>query len=276
MEMTKGEIIADYKQAKHKAKHVQTLADLNACPVSEIKAILYEAGLIDAEPVVPAADKKARRAWTAEDDAELRRMFEAGYADRAIAAALERGRPAVSERRRVLGLLREKNNKPAETQTAAPVADIAPVVEAVPEVMTKVMTSAEQVAEPAPAAEEEQVVEVKPAELPKITGTTLDAVDVTPASRRAAILDRAKECVCTDRNDLYGEPEDNFAVIAAMWEPYIKARCVSKDGSVDVGPRDVAIMMALFKIGRAATAIDVHDDTLVDIAGYAACAAGMA
>jgi hypothetical protein len=275
MEITKGEIIADYKQAKHKAKHVQTLAQLNACPVSEIKAVLYEAGLIDAEPVVPAADKKARRAWTAEDDAELRRLFEAGYADRAIAAALDRGRPAVSERRRVLGLLREKNNKPAETQTAAPVADIAPVVEAVPEVMTKAITSAEQVAEPAPAAEEEQVVEAKPAELPKITGTTLDAVDVTPAARRAAILDRAKECVCTDRNMKYGAPEDNFRVIAGLWERYIQASCVSKSGDVAISPRDVAMMMVLLKVGRAATADDVSDDTLVDIAGYAACAAGM-
>jgi hypothetical protein len=273
MQMTKADIIAEYKQAKDKVKQVSILAQLNACPVSEIKAVLYEAGLIGAEPVVPAADKKARRAWTAEDDAELRRLFEAGYADRAIAAALDRGRPAVSERRRVLGLL--KNNKPAETQTAAPVADIAPVVEAVPEVMTKVMTSAEQVAEPAPAAEEEQVVEAKPAELPKITGTTLDAVDVTPAARRAAILDRAKECVCTDRNKLYGEPEDNFAVIADLWQPYIKARCVGDGASVDISAHDVAMLMILFKVGRAATAIEVSDDTLIDIAGYAACAAGI-
>lgn len=101
-------------------------------------------------------------------------------------------------------------------------------------------------------------------------------MQMTKAARRAAILDRAKECVCTDRNDLYGEPEDNFAVIAAMWEPYIKARCVGADASVDITARDVAMLMALCKIWRAATAIVVHDDTLVDIAGYAACAAGMA
>jgi hypothetical protein len=269
MQMTKADIIANYKQAKDKVKQVSILAQLNACPVSEIKAILYEAGLIDAEPVVPAADKKARRAWTAEDDAELRRLFEAGYADRAIAAALERGRPAVSERRRVLGLLRRSGETPAETQAAAP------VVEATPEVMTKVMTFAETAAEPAPTADIAPVVEAKPAELPKITGTTLDAVDVTPAVRRAAILDRAKECVCTDRNKLYGEPEDNFAVIADLWQPYIKARCVGDGAQVDITARDVAMMMILFKVGRAATADDVSDDTLVDIAGYAACAAGM-
>jgi hypothetical protein len=276
MEMTKGEIIADYKQAKHKAKHVQTLADLNACPVSEIKAILYEAGLIDAEPVVPEHASRKYVVWLPEDDEAMREMFLRGCKDRNIAEALGRTPAAVAERRRVLGLLREKNNKPAETQTAAPVADIAPVVEAVPEVMTKVMTSAEQVAEPAPAAEEEQVIEAKPAELPKITGTTLDAVDVTPAVRRAEVLDKAKQCVCSERNEQYGEPEDNFAVIASLWETYIKARCVGEGVQVDITARDVAIMMVLFKVGRAATSIDANDDTLVDIAGYAACAAGMA
>lgn len=258
MQMTKADIIAEYKQAKDKVKQVSILAQLNACPVSEIKAVLYEAGLIDAEPVVPAAAKTTHKAWTAADDAELRRMFEAGYADRAIAAALERGRPAVSERRRVLGLLRRSGETPAETQAAAPVEDIAAVAEA------------------APVDEAAQVVETKPAELPKITGTTLDTVDVTPAARRAAILDRAKECVCRDRNAQYGEPEDNFAVIAELWQSYIKARCVGEGAPVDITARDVAMLMVLFKIGRAATAIEACDDTLVDIAGYAACAAGMA
>lgn len=257
MQMTKADIIAEYKQAKDKVKQVSILAQLNACPVSEIKAVLYEAGLIDAELVVPRTNTRNRMAWLPEDDEAIRGYFTAGTCDKEIAAALGRTTAAVSERRRVLGLLRERYKTPTAKQVAAPVEDIAAVAEA------------------APVDEAAQVVETKPAELPKITGTTLAAVDVTPAARRAAILDRAKECVCTDRNAQYGEPEDNFAVIADLWAPYIKARCVGKDGSVDVGPYDVAMMMVLLKVGRAATAIEACDDTLVDIAGYAACAAGM-
>lgn len=33
--------------------------------------------------------------------------------------------------------------------------------------------------------------------------------------------------------------------------------------------------MILFKVGRAAAAMEDHRDTYVDIAGYAACAGGM-
>jgi hypothetical protein len=35
------------------------------------------------------------------------------------------------------------------------------------------------------------------------------------------------------------------------------------------------MLMVLFKVARAATGINITKDTLVDIAGYAACAGGM-
>lgn len=92
---------------------------------------------------------------------------------------------------------------------------------------------------------------------------------------REEILREAIICVCTDRNQQYGEPEDNFAVIAELWIPYIKARCVPAGISVDITATDVCNLMALFKIGRAATAETQKKDTYIDIAGYAACAGGM-
>lgn len=91
---------------------------------------------------------------------------------------------------------------------------------------------------------------------------------------RAEILERAKACVCTDRNMQYGEPEDNFKVIADLWVAYLTARCVPSGQIVDLGAGEVADMMILFKIGRNATAdLGKSADTYVDIAGYAACGA---
>ena len=63
---------------------------------------------------------------------------------------------------------------------------------------------------------------------------------------RQTILDEAAKCVTSDRNTQYGEPEDSFRMIAELWEPYIRQRCVSAGA-------DVAAMMALFKISRIDT-----------------------
>lgn len=45
MEMTKEEIIRDYRQARYKGKQVGILVDLNGCRKSEIVAILREGGV---------------------------------------------------------------------------------------------------------------------------------------------------------------------------------------------------------------------------------------
>ena len=34
---------------------------------------------------------------------------------------------------------------------------------------------------------------------------------------REAILDEAKKCVCSDRQNQYGSPEDSFNTIANLW-----------------------------------------------------------
>lgn len=84
---------------------------------------------------------------------------------------------------------------------------------------------------------------------------------------RAEILDAAKNCVCTDRNRQYGEPEDNFTAIADMWTAHLRA----KGFTAWLTPIDVALMLAEFKIARALTATNQKADTYIDLAGYAAC-----
>ena len=87
---------------------------------------------------------------------------------------------------------------------------------------------------------------------------------------RAEILDTAKQIVTTDRNARYGEPENNFDVIAQFWNHYITT---TKDVCLYLSATDVAIMMALFKIGRISTARGMNEDSYIDAAGYIACAA---
>lgn len=97
----------------------------------------------------------------------------------------------------------------------------------------------------------------------------------TQAEIRSDILEQAKECVCADRNEQYGEPEDNFAVIAELWEAYLKRCAVPAGTDITITETMVADLMLLFKIGRNATAVELKKDTYVDIAGYAACAGAM-
>lgn len=82
-------------------------------------------------------------------------------------------------------------------------------------------------------------------------------------SIREDVLDTAKEIVCNDRNNQYGEPEDNFGLIAKLWSCYT---------STNLSSKDVANMMILFKVARNATG-NSKVDNWVDIAGYAACGA---
>lgn len=88
--------------------------------------------------------------------------------------------------------------------------------------------------------------------------------------RREEVLEAARECICGDREQDYGTPEDNFATIACLWEAYLAGACIGGDFEIDIRPRDVAAMMALLKIARIATG-DGKSDNWVDLAGYAAC-----
>lgn len=87
---------------------------------------------------------------------------------------------------------------------------------------------------------------------------------------RPEILDTAKKCVCGDREQDYGSPENNFSTIAQLWEPYLKQKCVSLGADVCVNPEDVAVLLSLVKIGRIASGRGKLDNW-VGLAGYAAC-----
>ena len=80
--------------------------------------------------------------------------------------------------------------------------------------------------------------------------------------KRKEILDTAAQCVTTDREEQYGSPEDNFALIGAYWTIYTGRQITA---------HDVGVMMSLLKIARIQSG-QAKADNYVDLAGYAACA----
>lgn len=95
--------------------------------------------------------------------------------------------------------------------------------------------------------------------------------DVKRKLTRAEILHAAEKCVCGQREQDYGTPEDNFKTIAELWEAYLNKAC-TRGVNVRVEAKDVAVMMALLKIARIAAGSG-KADSWIDLAGYAACGA---
>lgn len=77
---------------------------------------------------------------------------------------------------------------------------------------------------------------------------------------REDVLEKAKMCVCGDREQDYGSPESNIGRISAFWSVYL---------GVPISDKDVAAMMCLLKISRIASGHS-KSDNWVDLAGYAA------
>lgn len=92
----------------------------------------------------------------------------------------------------------------------------------------------------------------------------------TNADLRAQFLDEVKKLVCEDRNVTHGDAEDNFRVIALLWNVYLK----NSDGGEELDNKDVAIMMGLFKISRLMTNVN-NIESWLDLAGYSACGGGI-
>lgn len=80
-------------------------------------------------------------------------------------------------------------------------------------------------------------------------------------SKRAEILHDAEKCICGQREQDYGSPEDNFDLIASMWSAYT---------GIGLNALDVAMMMCMLKIARIKQGGGTGD-SFVDLAGYAAC-----
>jgi hypothetical protein len=86
---------------------------------------------------------------------------------------------------------------------------------------------------------------------------------------RRALLEEALRITSHDRNSAYGNPEDNFQNIANYWNTYLTT--MPGQGKILVlSSQDVAHLMILMKMARLNTNPS-HRDSLVDIAGYAAC-----
>lgn len=92
-------------------------------------------------------------------------------------------------------------------------------------------------------------------------------------SPRQKLLQEAFNITSSDRNQAYGNPEDNFQNIADRWNLFLRARfrgtTLAED--VELTAEDVGLMMIDMKLARLSTN-PKHRDSLVDIAGYAACA----
>ncbi len=80
---------------------------------------------------------------------------------------------------------------------------------------------------------------------------------------RSEILAAAESAICGDREKDYGDPKENFEMVAGLWSWYLGYK---------IDPAEVPAMMILLKIARDATGAG-SDDNWIDIAGYAALAA---
>lgn len=102
--------------------------------------------------------------------------------------------------------------------------------------------------------------------------STAREMDDPKMSCRETVLEEAKRCICQDRQNQYGAPEDSFFTIANFWSTYLagegKLKCV-------LSKEDVALMMVLLKVART-NGHKHHVDNYVDMAGYAALAAELA
>lgn len=79
---------------------------------------------------------------------------------------------------------------------------------------------------------------------------------------RTQVLAEASKLIVGDRNEEYGEPEENFGNIAALWAVIL---------GIDVTPQQVALCMMMLKVARLKKT-PIHRDTHVDAAAYAALA----
>lgn len=99
------------------------------------------------------------------------------------------------------------------------------------------------------------------------------APEPTGNDRRKAALSQVEACVCRDRQNSYGDAEDNFKDISVLVEMYLRKQGkLALDATIDA--LDIAIVMQAVKYCRACTSRE-HFDNQIDMAGYAVCAAGI-
>ena len=82
-------------------------------------------------------------------------------------------------------------------------------------------------------------------------------------------LDEVRSIVA-EREQQHGSPREIFKTVAIFWSDYLNR---THGFMMDLSDMDVALMMVLFKIARGIENPKGSLDSLMDIAGYAACAA---
>lgn len=87
-------------------------------------------------------------------------------------------------------------------------------------------------------------------------------------SPRVSVLQQANEIIYGDREQTYGSPDKNLVTIAQYWSTHLRSKY---DQPIALTVDDVTVMMMQLKIARLATS-PKHEDSLVDICGYAALA----
>jgi hypothetical protein len=87
---------------------------------------------------------------------------------------------------------------------------------------------------------------------------------ITPQlkSHRRALLERAADTIDGDRDKEYGGPESSFDRIAKVWQALVDYPFTATE---------VAMLMAGLKLARLASTDQTHEDSWVDVAGYAGC-----
>ena len=88
-------------------------------------------------------------------------------------------------------------------------------------------------------------------------------------NHRTDILKESINLINGERNSTYGDPLDDFATTAAMWDVYLE-RTIEARGTLDIKPHDIAIMMNLLKIARIAWSPEKRDHW-ADLGGYTGC-----
>jgi len=91
----------------------------------------------------------------------------------------------------------------------------------------------------------------------------------TGTDRRRELLETVAGCVCRDRQNTYGDAEDNFANIATIANVLLQKKL-----KAPLDAADVAAFSAAIKVARLASSQD-HLDNWVDLAGYAVCGGGI-
>lgn len=86
---------------------------------------------------------------------------------------------------------------------------------------------------------------------------------------RRESLREVEACVCKDRQNTYGDAEDNFAHIAAIANVALADRLKSPLTALDV-----AVFSCCIKLARIRSS-PKHLDNFTDLAGYAVCGAGI-